>query len=375
MPNTSHHRPLRILLGACAACCALPSASARSESSFTLRFGALVVDGTPWDDHLRALKAGIEARSHGAIALRLYEQDIAPNELALVRDCASNGTFNGVAISNGTLSAGMELPLFTMLELPYLFRSEAELDAVLDGPLFDRADEALALEGLKLGAWSENGWYSFGTRDLPIDSPADLAGLGFRVQESWAHQQTHGALGLRSRPLSTGVVDSFLMTGEIRGFDATPFFTLAAGWANAITHFTLTRHIYQPAEILYSSAFWAALPPELQSALLGVPRDEAALARRLVREVDMLMLDELRKKGVHVIQPDKMTLDAFATATLPVHQTFLEQHPEMRALYDGIQHQLVRLRQATGSGAPLDVRRRNKLKRRNDDGPLDDHQP
>ena len=292
-----------------------------------------------------------------------------------MRDCASGGTFNGVAVSNSALATGLDIPLFAMLELPYLFRSDAEVDAVLDGPLFSAANEALAESDLVLGSWSETGWYSFGTNALPLSSPADLAGKSFRVQESWTEQQTHAALGLRSRTLSPSVVDRFLQTGEIQGFDATPFFTLAAGWASAITQFTLTRHSYQAAEILYSRSFWSALPPELQSALLGRPADEAAAARALVREVDLLMQDALKARGIQVVQPDQSTLDAFAAATLPVHAKFLELHPEMRALYDGIQQQLAMMRSVQPDPAPITPPRSIRFKRLKQHGAHNHHKP
>ena len=56
------------------------------------------------------------------------------------------------------------------------------------------------------------------------------------------------------------------------GFDNTLLFSIVAGWIQPVSHFTLSRHIYQRAAVMYSKSFIDSLPPylheEIQSYLI-----------------------------------------------------------------------------------------------------------
>ena len=100
----------------------------------------------------------------------------------------------------------------------------------------------------------------------------------------------------------TEVVPS-LNTGIVDGFDNTPLFSLAAGWIQPVTHYILSRHIYQPAAVMYAKSFVDSLPPDLQALVLDDPQGEVAKAgRESVRVLESQLVDTIKSMGKEVIE-------------------------------------------------------------------------
>merc|ERR1711907_29619 len=92
-----------------------------------------------------------------------------------------------------------------------------------------------------------------------------------------------------------------LNTGIVNGFDNTPLFSLAAGWIEPVTHYTLSKHIYQPAAVMYSQSFVNSLSPELQAIVLEDPKSEAAKGRSSVRKLETELLETIAAMGKEVV--------------------------------------------------------------------------
>ena len=92
-----------------------------------------------------------------------------------------------------------------------------------------------------------------------------------RAQESPSHLAMYQTLGAAARPIAVSEVLPALNTGNVDGFDNTALFTQAASWHQAIKHFTVSQHIYQPALLVVNKAYYDAMPEELKAVLL--PKD------------------------------------------------------------------------------------------------------
>jgi TRAP-type C4-dicarboxylate transport system substrate-binding protein len=220
------------------------------------------------------------------------------------------------------LAKGANVPLLQLPELPYLFRSVAEADHILDNVLFAPISAELAGKGFTLVAWAENGWRSFGTKGGPVRSPADLAKYKMRAQESEVHIKMYAALDTQAVTLPVSEVLTSLQTGIVDGFDNTPLFTQAAGWFEPIDHYSLSRHIYQPAAIVYSKKFWDSLPGDVQTQLMGDPKAESVKGREGVRALESELIANFRDLGVTVVELTDAERAVFANKTRSVHLDF-----------------------------------------------------
>ncbi|MEC7985973.1 MAG: TRAP transporter substrate-binding protein DctP, partial [Myxococcota bacterium] len=128
--------------------------------------------------------------------------------------------------------------------------------------------------------------------------------------------------------------------------DNTPLFSIAAGWVFAISHFTMSEHIYQPAAVVYAQSFIDSLPADLKRIVLKKPRKEAAYARKKVRAMNELLVATMRKQyGVKVVHLSNAQKKLFRKAVRKqTHAAFLSQNRAEMSLYAEIKRKLKVLR-------------------------------
>lgn len=310
-----------------------PAPTASKEASYTLRFATAAADGTPWADQLQALQARVEEGSEGALSFRLRLGRKDRGEVGLLRDCRSGEELQGVEVSSTAAAEDMQLDLLRMIELPYLFADDAAVDMALDGPLLEPTRAALKAHGLALAHWSESGWRGLGTRE-PLNAGESLELRRLRSQDSWIQKHTLRALGAQVEPLPASRVHPYLRAGRLDGFEATPLFALASGWAGFTEHFTWTRHSYQPAFVVYNQAFLDALPADLAGLLTADSQATAVSLRSEVRAMQTHMVELMaRDLGLQVNTPTLAEQQQLVQLSESVHEAFLERSPELRPLY------------------------------------------
>ena len=238
----------------------------------------------------------------------------------------------------GAIGEALNIPSLNMLELSYMFKNNKEVNAVLDSdPLNAAVKKSLAAKGLVLYAWSENGWRGFGTKGSAT-SPEQLQRYKMRSQESadWSgmvHLNMYRAMGVQAVAVPVSEVLPSLTAGIIDGFDNTPDFSLYSEWLGAVSHFTLSDHVYQPAAVVYSQTFIDSLPADLQEIVLKEPHKEAVYARKKVRAINEQLVKNMQER-VNVVLLSKAEKKPFRKAIRKkTHTAFLTQHPAEQSHY------------------------------------------
>jgi tripartite ATP-independent transporter DctP family solute receptor len=284
-----------------------------------IRFATIAPEGTPWTDQLKAMKKRIESESNGRIKFSIYTGGQLGGELETLRSL-QRGRIQGWGGSNGAVTS--LVPELQLLEFPYLFMNEKEVDYILDEVVFKPYSDLLASKGLILHSWNENGWRHFASKKKPVFQPNDLKGLKVRSQESQLHVEMWKAFGASPVPISIPETMSALQTGLVNGFDNSTLFTSATGWYQAIDHFVLSAHMYQPGLIVYNKKFFDSLPPDLQKIVLGQPKLEAQAGRKGVREIEPEIIKILENEGVKIHKMSDEQKQEFAKLSKSVHQKF-----------------------------------------------------
>lgn len=281
--------------------------------TYTLKIATAAPEGTPWAKGLQDFKKQAEAAVPGKLAVRPFLGGVLGDENETVQSCQT-GQIQGVGASTGAIAS--VVPELSVLELPYLFRNEAEADYILDQVITPTVEAALASRGLVLGFWSENGYRSFGTTYGFIKSPADLKGHKFRSQENPAHIEMYKAFGALPSPIPVTEVLTSLQTGVVDGYDNTPLFAFAAQWTSATKFYTVTQHIYQPAAIIYNKKWFDALPADVKAAVTTNVRGTLVpQMRKEIRALTPILLDNMKSMKVQVYYPtaaEKSSFDAQA---------------------------------------------------------------
>jgi TRAP-type C4-dicarboxylate transport system substrate-binding protein len=282
--------------------------------------GSLAPKGTPWMNMLEQFEREVEKESGDRINVILRPPGVM-GEVEMVRETRKGERLQGCGVTTGAIAEGGNIPQLSLVELPFLFKDSAQADYVLDNVLFDLYADILGRRGFVMGIWSENGWRSFANKGDAIKTPEDLKKYKMRAQESDVHMEMYKAFGAQAVQKPMTEVLTSLQANVIDGLDNTALYIQAGGLAEPLEHFTLTRHIYQPAAIVYSKKWFDALSDDLKQIILS----KKALGpggRIAIREEEAAMMENFELFGVevHELTPDER--EAFAKIARGMHDSY-----------------------------------------------------
>lgn len=305
----------------------LLSGAAIAQSPIVMKIATVAPEKTPWDRLLREYKKNVETKTGGRISVKVYTGGTKGDENDTVLK-TRRGELQAVGASTGAI--GSIVTELNVIELPYLFKSFREADAVLDNVVSSRLDPILRGYGFVLGFWSENGFRHFGTRDGFVKAPSNLKGKKMRSQESKVHLETWKAFSASPTPVPTTETLTALENKTVDGFDQALLFMIAASWHTTVKYVTLSSHIYQPALIVFNKAWFDGLPADLQKILMDEGRALQPKGRTAVRALNKKLVELLTSPEVGV-QVHQLTADertTFETAARGVRAT-LRADPKM----------------------------------------------
>ena len=333
---------LTLALLVLAALAVVHSPARAGAAQFVMKVATVAPDGTPWTEGLKKLKAQVATASAQKVELRVFSSGTLGDENETVTAMA-RGQIQAVGASTGALASLVSE--LNVLELPYLFRNQAEADYILDEVVLTKLEAAFAARGLVLGFWSENGYRSFGTTYGFVKSPEALKGHKMRAQENPVHVEMYKAFGASPVPIPTTEVLTSLQTGVVDGYDNTALFAQAAQWSASTKYYTVTNHIYQPAAIVYNKAFFDSLPPEAKTALLAPRKSLAIDMRKEIRALDGILLDNFKAMKVQVYKPTPAELATFEAPAKKARDAYIAKaSPKEKALYQQITTALTQYR-------------------------------
>ncbi|MBI2966372.1 MAG: TRAP transporter substrate-binding protein [Bacteroidetes bacterium] len=291
-----------------------------SAQEYKLRLGSVVPQDSPWEKSLKEYTSFVDQKSGGKIKTRMYLGGQLGGEVEMVKSVAL-GTLEAGAFSNAAIAEALNIPELQAFELPFLFNSDEEADAVMDA-LFNYYSEILAKKGVILIQWGTNGWRNFGCKKTTITKPADMKGLKMRSQEADVYVNLYKALGATPVPIQTPEVLVALKTGMVDGFDQTPIFSVSTGWVTTVKSYSVTRHIYQPGAVIVSKKFMDKLPADMKSLVLSPDKrpEFTKKSRSVVRTEDSEVLSTIETNfGTKVIHLTDAQRAEFIKAVQPVY--------------------------------------------------------
>ena len=310
------------LIGGClvlALALSVPDAHAKKVK---VKMGTVAPEGTPWEQQAKAIAKQVTKASAGRIKYKFYWGGSKGDEQEILKKVMKNKLqMSGIS----TAALGTVIPELDALDLPFLWDSAEEADFVLDNHLTEFVEGLMAAQGLILYQWAENGWQGMGSTSKAVKSPADMGGIAVRSQESPVHTGLWKALGASPVVMEISEVQGKLEKGEITVAAQTPLYTFAAGWQGFLKHYTLTRHVYQTALIMYSKEFFDGQDAEIKAALMSNRQGGAELGRKLVRQLEPQLIGNFTSYGIEVIKLSDAERAAFKKATAGVRGEYEKQ--------------------------------------------------
>lgn len=277
-------------------------------------------------DHVYSLGAQkfadlVKERSNGRIKITVFPNgQLAKGEREALEGL-QQGTIDMYAGSTGPV--GNFAPVFSMLDVPFMFRDYAHVDKVLDGEIGRSMLSEMDKAQFKGLAFWENGFRNLTNSKRAVKIPADVKGLKIRTMENKVHIEAWKALGADPTPMAWGEVYGALQGKVIDGQENPVAVIYSAKFTEVQKYMTLSRHVYSPALIAMSLTKFNEMPKADQELFAKTAAEVAPYQRNLGRDQETKWVAELKQKGMEVVE----TVDAAAwQATLkPVFDKYSQQ--------------------------------------------------
>ncbi|MCP4575626.1 MAG: ABC transporter substrate-binding protein [Deltaproteobacteria bacterium] len=274
-----------------------PSASAGKKPQYLIKFATVAPEGSTWVKEIRKVDKELRKKSGGRLGLAIYAGGIAGDELDVLKkmrigqiQCAA---FSGVGF-------GKILPMVRVLDLPFFFRNDSEVDQV-HRELFTFFADQFKKKGFTLLAWTEVGNVNIFSRKS-VSNLEDLKGLKIWA---WAGdpiaKETFVTMGVNPIPLPITDVNTALNTGMIDTVYAPPLGALALQWHAKLSYMMGLPLVHSTGAILLSSRTYKKLPPDLATLLQKTMKSAMADLTETLRRQREEAVQVIRDSGITVI--------------------------------------------------------------------------
>ena len=271
--------------------------------------------GYPTVEAIQRMGKKLESQTNGRISIQMFPSMQLGGEKEMIEQ-AQVGALQIARISVGPMGPIVdELNVFNM---PFVFRDEAQMRKVIDGPIGAEMLDKLTNSSARLVAL---GWMDAGTRnvysDKPVSKPTDLKGMKIRMMGNPIFVETMNAMGGNGIAMGFNELHQALQTGVVDGAENNPPTLLAQNHYQTPRGkvYSLTGHLIIPEIFVFSKASWDKLSKADQDLLKKLSREAQMEQRQLWDAYVGEAETKLKAAGIQFVQADK---DAFFKATQPV---------------------------------------------------------
>lgn len=278
-------------------CAALLLAAPARAQNVKLNIATQAPEGTVWMDAMGDIKKEVEKRSKGRVKLSIFANGNQGDEKAVIERMGlgllHGGLFTGIGL-------GEILPSVRILELPFVYRDKAEIDAVRTA-LEDDFKAGFQAKGMVFLGWAEVGWaYIFSKAEA-----RDLAGL--RQRKIWRWQgdplaeHVFEAFGLAGVPLALTDVLTSLETGLIDSVYNSPYGLVGLQWHRNMKFMSRMTVGHGTGALLVADSEWQKIPPAIRDGIAKVARARLDQLLGEVAQKNEEAVSELQKSGMGIV--------------------------------------------------------------------------
>jgi tripartite ATP-independent transporter DctP family solute receptor len=321
MPN-----PFRAMLLAAACATFAFAAQARDFRSADIHPGDY-----PTVEAVRYMGQLLAERSGGKLGVKVFPNGALGGERDTVEQLKIGG-LDMMRINVAPLNN--VVPETIVPALPFIFRSEDHMHAVLDGPVGEQILAAMEAQGMVGLAFYDSGARSIYTASKPVRSLADVKGLKIRVQQSDLFVAMVEAMGANPTPMPYGEVYTALKTGIVDAAENNFPSYESSRHFEAAPNYVLTEHSMAPEVLVFSKAIWDRLKDEDKALIRQAAKDSVPHMRKLWDEREAKARQVVEAGGAKITPLENR--QEFVDAMQPVYAKFAGT-PELQGLVQKVQ--------------------------------------
>jgi tripartite ATP-independent transporter DctP family solute receptor len=307
----------RHFIGAAVAAACLAALPVNAQQKQVLKVSDVHPLGYPTVEALVRMGNKLEKATNGRLTFQMFPAMQLGGEKEMIEQ-AQVGALQIARISVGPMGPVVdELNVFNM---PFVFRDEAHMRKVIDGPIGKEMLDKLTASSARLVAL---GWMDAGTRNVyakkPVTKPADLKGMKIRMMGNPLFVDTMNAMGGNGISMGFGELYQALQTGVVDGAENNPPTIVTHKHHEIAKVYSLTGHLIIPEIFVFSKVSWDKLSKADQDLILKLSREAQMEQRGLWDKMTKESEEKLKAAGMQFVKVDK---DAFFKATQPVRDKY-----------------------------------------------------
>ena len=276
--------------------------------------------GYPTVEAVLAMGRKLEAVTGGRISIQMYPSMQLGGEKEMIEQ-AQVGALAIARISVGPM--GPLVPELNVFNLPFMFRDDAHMEKVIDGPIGDELLKKLSdhpTAGLIGLCWMNAGTRNVYNSKKPIRSIEDLKGLKIRMMGNPVFVDTMNALGGNGVAMGFDQLVNAMQTGVVDGAENNaPTYATGQHYRYA-KYFSLTGHLMIPEILVFSKKIWDSLGKDDQALIVQFSKQAQQEERKLWYEMEEKSVKQIEAAGVEIIKIDDKR--PFQAAVEPVWEKY-----------------------------------------------------
>lgn len=324
----------------------LPSA-AYAQSPKVLRMSFVNVKDHPHGIGAAKFSELVQQKSGGKLTVRLYPGGTLGSDMQIVSSM-QGGTIDLSVMVPGSLTGVSKE--FGMFDMPFLFQSAAEADAVLDGPFGAKLLALLPSKHLVGLSFWDHGFRNFTTSTKPINTIEDFRGLKVRVQQIPIYVDMMRALDANPVALSFPELYGALESRAVDGQENPLTSIVGSRLHEAQKYLSITRHTYNPLVVVASKKTWDKLSEEERKILLDAANEAKPYQRKVSRDAEAKALETIKAAGLKVNELAPPEVERLRQKVRPVADKLAQDSGE--AITKELRDEVARVRAATPASRP-----------------------
>jgi tripartite ATP-independent transporter DctP family solute receptor len=283
--------------------------------------------GYPTVEAVLAMGKQLETATGGRLSVQMYPSMQLGGEKEMIEQ-AQVGALAIARISVGPM--GPLVPELNVFNLPFMFRDDAHMEKVIDGPIGDELLKKLSehpTAGLIGLCWMNAGTRHVYNSRKPVKSIDDLKGLKIRMMGNPVFVDTMNALGGNGVAMGFDQLVNAMQTGVVDGAENNyPTYATGQHFRYA-KYYSLTGHLMIPEILVFSKKIWGTLGKDDQALIMKSAKQAQLDERKLWYAMEEKSIKQIQEAGVEIIKIDDKK--PFQEAVKPVWDKYGKQHAEL----------------------------------------------
>jgi tripartite ATP-independent transporter DctP family solute receptor len=239
----------------------------------------------------------VKQKTNGTVDVQVFPQSQLGGEVQMTQALRTGTQDMMLSAQAAVVNTIKQWEIF---DLPYLFDSVDQANAVLQGPVGRKFLDMMGNANMVGLAWISVGERNLFTSKKGVDSVQDLKDLKVRVMQSPGYIAGYKSLGANPTPLAYNQLFLAISQGVVDGADTSPEQFIQDKFADVAKNYYLTHVNYLPVVMAMSKTTWNKLNPAQQKAVQEAATQAAQFDLKEYKRQYDESLAEMKKRGIAV---------------------------------------------------------------------------